>query len=294
VANRDAIRLLSFGLLVALSASRFSAQDASAAVDDPKEVASAAQIPKAKAIAEMPPNQPKVTCKGDQLTISAENATLGSVLAAVHTCLGVQIDVPDGATASRVFDQLGPGPVRQVLTTFLSGTDFDYMIGSSVSDPQKVETVLLTLRASGSPNGALVGGAVGDRPLTPARRAWMQGRQNGRTGTPPGEDASPAAVDSQNAPVADDSAVTPAESPAGNGTQTAPTTPVASNTPATPTPAVDASTAAPALADNAAAPPSDASRNSAQDKGIEDKITNMQQLFEQRRQMTENQSASPK
>jgi hypothetical protein len=41
------------------------------------------------------------------LTIIADNSTLGGVLAAVHSCIGVQVDIPEGAAGKRVFENLG-------------------------------------------------------------------------------------------------------------------------------------------------------------------------------------------
>jgi len=106
-----------------------------------QEVDPASVVSTSPAQAEMaPPKAPKVTCIGDQLTISADNSTLGGVLAAVHNCTGVKVDIPEGAASSRVFEELGPGPARQVLEALLSGTELDYVIGSSSSDPQKIET----------------------------------------------------------------------------------------------------------------------------------------------------------
>src|ERR1700688_3804829 len=117
---------------------------------------------------ETPPNPPKVTCKGDQLTIIANNSTLASVLAAVHSCTGVQIDIPQGIADSRVFDQLGPGPAREVLTSMLEAMNLNYVIGSSDANPDKVDSVLLIARVGDGP--AVAG--IPDRDMSPNRRAW--------------------------------------------------------------------------------------------------------------------------
>src|SRR5271167_1486183 len=107
--TRNAIRPLLFGLLVGLSAASSGAQETQTPANDASPSQAAEQG--SAAIAEMaPPKPPKVTCAGDQLTIIAINSTLGSVLAAVHDCTGVQVDIPSGAVGSRVFEELGPGP----------------------------------------------------------------------------------------------------------------------------------------------------------------------------------------
>ncbi len=84
-----------------------------------------------------------VACNGNQLRITPHNSTLASVLAEVEKCTGAKIVVPEGAATKKVFNVLGPGPIREVLASLLSSNDFDYVIGSSTSDPDKVETVLL-------------------------------------------------------------------------------------------------------------------------------------------------------
>jgi hypothetical protein len=274
----NAIRPLSFGLLVALSASASTAQAA------PATTLGASQEAGSAAVAEMaPPKAPKVTCVGDQLTISADNSTLGGVLAAVHTCTGVKVDIPDGAAGSRVFEELGPGPARQVLESLLSGTDFNYVIGSSDADPQKVETVLLMMRTKDD----VPASEGGEHTMTPARRAFLQARQNRHGSAPSGDESGPAAEEPPDIPVADDAATAPADSGKASGTQAPPAD--------TPPPAADV-LAPPAESVAAPAPIADSSSGSnpalTSDKSTEERISDMQQMFQQRRQMNQNQNSS--
>jgi len=279
----NAIRPLSFGLLVALSALASTAQAAPATINGASpEAGSVSALAHSPAVAEMaPPKAPKVTCVGDQLTISADNSTLGGVLAAVHTCTGVKVDIPDGAAGSRVFEELGPGPARQVLESLLSGTDFNYVIGSSDADPQKVETVLLMMRTTDDAPAS----EAGDRTMTPVRRAWLQAQRNRRSSAPSGDESGPAAEEPSAVPAADDAATAPADSGKANGTQTPPGD--------TPTPAADA----PVTPDGSIAAPvpttdSSSGANPAltSDKSTEERISDMQQMFEQRRHMNQNQN----
>ena len=106
------------------------------------EAAPAPELPKRPA--ELPPKPPKVTCHGEQLTISADNSTLDAILAGVRGCTGARIDVPSDAGRIRSFEELGPGPVREVLDQLLSGTPYNYVIQSSEANPLKVEQVLLS------------------------------------------------------------------------------------------------------------------------------------------------------
>jgi chemotaxis protein histidine kinase CheA len=247
------------------------------------------------------------------MTIVAENSTMASVLAGVRSCIGVQIELPGGSLDARAYIQLGPGPVRQVLESLLSSTDFNYVIQSSDTDPQKIQTVLLMARAAEPRELANPSGLV----LTPARRAWLESRRNGRPAEPvrnesnsddveaansiaPEEPAAPAA-----APDADAAAQKPAAEPIGNdAAQTSAKAPAAAASPADSATAapLQASPAPPSTAEPAAPPtpaaqpdqePPAADSSTPAAKEIENKINSMQQLFEQRRQMIANQGSTP-
>lgn len=228
---------------------------------------------------EAPANPPKVECGGGQLTISANNSTLENVLSEVRRCLAIEIDVPASAAGRRLFDQLGPGPARQILTSLLSATGFDYVVGASSSDPSRVATVLLMVRSKDATTTASM-----DRNTSPARRAWMQMRQNSRPSGAPTADASADSTNEQEA--------VPADEP--------PPMPTESTLPASQPAAAGDAAAAPALPVTPGAPPESAapaspvgvSPASAPANSTADKIANMQQMFEQRRQM-QTQNPSP-
>lgn len=228
---------------------------------------------------ESQPNIPMIVCNGTQLTITTNNSTLASVLAEVHKCIGAKIDMPDGAATSRLFDKLGPGPAREVLSSLLSATGFDYVLGLSESNPDKVESVLLMARVMDTPSGA---GA--DNALSPARRAYLQMRQNGRSGAPLAESSLPVATTEPDAVAKDAAAAAPAESTPANTNQA----PSGDQAPAS----VDGGQIVPA-GSNSTLPNSGSSP--VQSSDTHEQITNMEKLFEQRRQMMLNQNTqSPK
>src|SRR4051812_14058726 len=165
------IRLFPIGLLV-LSAALANAQSQLVEAADvaPAQPAPASIYPKRPA--EMPPKAPKVTCRGDQITISADNSSLDAILALVKGCTGAKIDIPAGASSVRSFEELGPGPVREVLDQLLSGTQYNYVIQSSEANPAKVETVLMSMRVNDPDNKP--GSISTDIPMTPGRRAWQK------------------------------------------------------------------------------------------------------------------------
>ena len=283
MAIKQTIRLLVSVLLAGLAFPALSAQE----LPDPTHGATAGSTAPAPAprLAESPPKAPKVTCVGGQLKISADNSTLGSILSAVHACIGVQIDIPAGAGAQRTFEELGPGPEREVLESLLSGSDFNYVIGASDADPQKVETVQLMERKT-----ELAANTIPmDRTMTPARRAWLESRQNllraGTSGTEP-----PPSVDesTNDTPAADDAAVAPAQAD-NPSTSAAPAQAAASDPPAPaadqPAPTSPGGIIAPAVTSDASTVST--ATNPALDSGksTAERIADMQQMFEQRKHM---------
>ena len=262
------IRLFPIGLLV-LSAAIANAQSKLVEAADvaPAPPAPAPIYPKRPA--EMPPKAPKVTCHGDQITISADNSSLDAILALVKGCTGAKIEIPEGASRVRSFEELGPGPVREVLDQLLSGTQYNYVIQSSEANPLKVETVLMSMRASDTDKP---GSISTDIPMTPGRRAWQKMQKFDKP--------DPSTLNSDGTPEEADAA-TPADQA---GAQPA-----------------DAPSDAPAAqATIAAAPPApivppvvEANSNADPSKAIQDRISSMQQLFNQRQQMIQKQNQPP-
>jgi hypothetical protein len=97
-----------------------------------------------------PPKVPSVSYSGGQLTIDAVNSTLGEILSAISRISGATLDVSPAANAERVIARLGPGAPREILTTLLSETKFDYIISGSSEDPLMVKTVMVTISSSKS------------------------------------------------------------------------------------------------------------------------------------------------
>ena len=92
---------------------------------------------------QMPFVPPKVNFTNGQLTIVAENSTLGDVLRAVGTQTGAAIEMSTDAT-ERVVAHLGPGPARDVITKLMNGSLFNYVILGSAAQPDHIDRVILT------------------------------------------------------------------------------------------------------------------------------------------------------
>jgi hypothetical protein len=96
-----------------------------------------------------PPQPPVVTWDGNLLTIDAENSTLAAVLVALRTQTGAPIEIPSAASRERVFVHLGPGQVRDVISSLLYGAEFDYIVETSDDDPDALRSVVVTARGKG-------------------------------------------------------------------------------------------------------------------------------------------------
>src|SRR5205807_4157531 len=92
------------------------------------------------------PSRNQVSYEDGQLTIIAENSKLGDILAAVSERMGADIELPASASDERIWVRLGPGPARRVLAALLGGTDLDYVIQASETDPEGIQSLLLSLR----------------------------------------------------------------------------------------------------------------------------------------------------
>jgi hypothetical protein len=201
-----------------------------------------------------------------------------------------------------------------VLEVLLSSTNFNYVIQSSNLSPDKIQAVVLMARTTDAvePKAAVAANLT----ITPARRAWMASRNTGRpvgSPIPQEEDHQTEAEPAES--MADEVTATPQLEPIASAA-----TPVASVAKDTPTdglkdhskglsedtadPAdsaakIAAATAsepasaaiAPETATAGAAP--DATQESPPAKELQNKINDMQQLFEQRKKMIANPAPPP-
>lgn len=100
-------------------------------------------------VEQTPPQPPTVAWDGKLLTIDGDNATLAAVLIAVRERTGASIEIPGAAAGERVFVHLGPGPARDVISSLVYGTPFDYIVETAEDDPDTLRKVVLTARGLG-------------------------------------------------------------------------------------------------------------------------------------------------
>jgi hypothetical protein len=207
--------------------------------------------------------QMRVICSGDQLTISANGSPLSTILSEVSRCSGAKIDGAEAAARMRFFETIGPAPIEEVLASLLDATGINYVIQVSDSNPRKIATILLLPRAE---RGATTGSA--DDPSTSSgRRALLKQMQQNPRDT---EAAIP-----QDDPVgAVDSGATETRS-----SDTADSMPDPGEHPQPTTARV------PAVAVG--------STPASSQMTLQDRIADMQRMFEQRKQMVQDQNTRP-
>jgi hypothetical protein len=243
------------------------------------EAAPPAPAPPPPTPEQMPPQVPQVAWDGQYLTIISDNSTLGDILKAVRALTGADLDMPTSAARERVAARLGPAPPREVLSTLLSWTEFDYVIQASESDPNGVRSVLLTARekSDGAANNALLAAS----PARSGYRRAFPGNANEEASTAPPETSSVATPN-------------PAESatatPPSSDSVAAATPPVAEKAASPDAPVVSAEMQS---APSAVPPTADSSVSQPAPTEAEQRLQQLQGLYQQRRQMIED-SRKPK
>jgi hypothetical protein len=107
-----------------------------------------APAPTPETLAQLPAVPAQVTYRNNLLTINAQNSTIADILHSVQLETGAVMDFPPNA-AERVVGHFGPGPARDVLAALFDGSNFNYVLLGSASDPSGIERVIVTVRPSG-------------------------------------------------------------------------------------------------------------------------------------------------
>jgi hypothetical protein len=100
-----------------------------------------------------PEHAPLIEWDGKLLTIDAENSSLSDIMLGIRSHTGASIDMPASANRERIAVHLGPAPIREVLSSLLYGTDFNYVIQSSEDDDSALGKVILIPRDADSSQG---------------------------------------------------------------------------------------------------------------------------------------------
>lgn len=109
-----------------------------------------------------PPQQPPVAQNaGGQLVIHANGQDFASVLRAIGTASGIDIEMPAENAADPVFMNMGPVSTKEAIVALMDGTKYNYVIMGSRSDPGVVTRLILSGRSS-APVGAPLVAAINE------------------------------------------------------------------------------------------------------------------------------------
>jgi hypothetical protein len=233
------------------------------------------------------------------------------------------MEIPAAASAQRVFVHLGPGPVRDVLSSLLYGTGFDYIVETSEDNPDVLSKVVLTGEGKGDDSvagslaanavvGSASGSAAGANGLGGAAAQIAAHREAGMRLMPgwagpgkpafqadaeaalaakeaAGEESAPASdsadAAAQNPPAAGTELAATGQEPNSNGSQSS-----SSNAPSS-TSAGSSTQSEPPPATAAQADTASASASDSEDQtGVSHMIQDMNRMFEQRRQIQAQQN----
>ena len=184
-----------------------------------------------------PVHTPVIDWDGKLLTIDAENSSLSDIMLAIRTHTGASIEMPASAKRERIAVHLGPAPIREVLSSLLYGTDFNYVIQSSKDDDSALGKVILIPRDGeqgedivaddGQPNQnrkvRLMPGyaAPGKRDFEVAHENAVEDSSSSVAEAPAADSSSPTTDQPAGSPVADSTA-TPAAATSSTATATDP------------------------------------------------------------------------
>jgi hypothetical protein len=108
---------------------------------------------------QLPAVAPRVSYQNGQLTIIAENSTMGDVISAVRNATGIKIETIGAPSRERIATKIGPAPVRDVLLSLMQGSQYDYFILGSATEPDRIESVMLTPRSAANSTSANAAGS---------------------------------------------------------------------------------------------------------------------------------------
>jgi hypothetical protein len=102
-----------------------------------------------------------------ELMVKADKATLAEILNEVRRQTGASISMPPAANQEQVFGSFGPAAPRDVLSSILNGSQFNFIILGAENDASRLQSVTLTSRDGGESQPALYN-AVAENPVADA------------------------------------------------------------------------------------------------------------------------------
>jgi hypothetical protein len=96
-------------------------------------------------MASKPANPPRISFAAGELTVTADNSSMGDVLRGISRATGAHLEGSQ-SDPERVFGQFGPDTPRAVLSSLLSGSRYDFILVGAIDDPGVVQRILLSPR----------------------------------------------------------------------------------------------------------------------------------------------------
>ena len=248
-----------------------------------------------------PEHTPVIAWDGKLLTIDAENSSLSDLLLAIRSRTGASIEMPASTNRERIAIHLGPAPIREVLSSLLYGTDFNYVILSSEGDESGLGKVIVTARDDDHSDDATVAGDTRSNPKmrlmpgysSPGKRdfevSMSKSMDDSSSNVAEAPAAEPPSATGDQPSVADSNATSaPAE------TQPAPSTADATDSSSSPSAASDSPTLTAAEpTSGAAGGPANNSSEGSNEGGtptISQMEQNLQHMYQQRQQLQAQQN----
>jgi hypothetical protein len=113
-----------------------------------------------------------------QLTVTSQNASLGTVLKLISTKTGAAIDLAPELQNEPVVAQIGPSPVRDVMSALLDSPKIDYIIMGSGAADGGLQRILVRRRQSFGRTEFAAGGTFQPPPPQPAGEAEFKLNEN--------------------------------------------------------------------------------------------------------------------
>ena len=96
----------------------------------------------------------RVVFSNGLLEIHTHDAPLSEVLFQIQKQTGAQISMPPGAGEDSVVADLGPATPSEVLSQLLNGSDLNFVVVGSETDPNALNSIILTSKSAGFPQYA--------------------------------------------------------------------------------------------------------------------------------------------
>lgn len=244
-----------------------------------------------------PSHPPVISWDGKLLTIDAENSSLADILLGIRSRTGASIEMPGSTRGERIAIHLGPAPIREVLSSLLYGTEFNYVIQSAEDDETALGKVILTSR-TGDQGDDTLAGDTGTNPkirlmpgyAAPGKRDFEVSQSNAMDDSASTTAETPATVDSSSS-TADQTAAASDSAGTNQPTDTQPATANASDS-TSPTDATSLTAAEQPISGSAAGTVAGSGSGGSSSGGgttLSQMEQNMQRLYQQRQQLQAQQ-----